>query len=93
VRYQAALKDSASARRLTVAELDERSVKIRTLSGYRAYWVSTGLVYTGLMWASFAANGSLPDLSGDVLWYFLAAGVVIPFGVYITSVMIEQSNT
>lgn len=92
VRYRAALKDEQSARRLTVEERDERTVLIRTRAGNRAYWVSSALIYTGLMWASFAANGSLPDLSGNVLWFFLAAVVLIPFGVYITSILIDQRN-
>jgi hypothetical protein len=92
VRYWAALKDEQSAKRLTVEERDERTVLIRARAGNRAYWVSTVLVYTGLMWASFAANGGLSDLSGDVLWYFLVAAVLIPFGVYIVSILVDQQN-
>jgi hypothetical protein len=92
VRYWAALKDEQSAKRLTVEERDERTVLIRARAGNRAYWVSTVLIYTGLMWASFAANGGLPDLSGDVLWYFLAAGVLVPFGAYIVSILVDQQN-
>ena len=93
VRYRAALKDEQFARRLTVEERDERTVLIRARAGNRAYWVSTALIYIGLMWASFAVNGGLPDLSGDTLWYFLAAGVVIPFGVYIASILVDQRNS
>jgi hypothetical protein len=93
VRYWAALKDEQSAKRLTVEEWDERTVLIRTRAGNRAYWVSIVLIYTGLMWASFAANGGLPELNGDVLWYFLAAGVLVPFGVYIASILIDQQNS
>lgn len=92
VRYGSALKDEKSARRLTVEERDERTVLIRARAGNRAYWVSTALIYIGLMWASFAANGGLPALSGDTLWYFLAAGVLIPFGIYVTSVLLDQRN-
>jgi hypothetical protein len=92
VRYRAALKDEQSARRLTVEERDERTVLIRTRAGNRAYWVSSAFIYIGLMWASFAANGGLPDLSGNVLWFFLAAGVLMPFGVYVTSILIDQRN-
>ena len=92
VRYKAALKDSPSARRLTVEDRDERNVLLRSRAGNRAYWVSTAFIYSGLMWASFAANGDLPDLTGDVLWFFLAAGVLIPFGVYITSILADQRN-
>jgi ABC-type uncharacterized transport system permease subunit len=92
VRYRVALNDEQSARRLTVEELDERNVLIRSRAGNRAYWVSTALIFTGLMWASFAANGSLPALTGDTLWFFLAAGVLIPFGVYIISFLNDQRN-
>jgi hypothetical protein len=92
VRYGAALKDEQSARRLIVEERDERTVLIRARAGNRAFWVSTGLIYTGLMWVSFAANGSLPALAGDTLWSFLAASVLIPFGVYITSILVDQRN-
>lgn len=92
VRYRAALKDEQSARRLTAEERDERTVLIRARAGNKAYWVSSAFIYIGLMWASFAANGSLPDLSGNVLWFFLAAGVLVPFGVYVTSILIDQRN-
>ena len=92
VRYGAALKDEASARRLTVEERDERTVLIRARAGNRAYWISTALIYIGLMWASEAANGGLPALTGNTLWFFLAAGVLIPFGVYIISILIDQQN-
>jgi hypothetical protein len=92
VRYGAAMKDEQSAKRLTVEERDERTVLIRTRAGNRAYWVSTAFIYVGLMWASFAANGSLPALAGDALWFFLAAGALIPFVVYVTSILIDQQN-
>lgn len=92
LRYRAALKDEQSARRLTVEERDERTVLIRARAGNRAYWISTALFYIGLMWASFAANGSLPALTGNALWLYLAAGVLIPFGVYITSILVDQRN-
>jgi len=92
VRNIAALKGDPTARRLSVEERDERTVLIRARAGNKAYWVSAALIYTGLMWESFAANGWLPALSGNVLWFFLAAGVLIPFGVYISSMLIDQRN-
>ncbi len=92
VRYRAALKDSAAARRLVAEERDERSELIRARAGNRAYWVSAGLVYLGLLWASFAANGRLPALDGDVLWAFLAACALLPFGVYLASVLSDERN-
>jgi hypothetical protein len=88
--YRKALKNEQVAMQLSVTERDERTVFIRSRAGNRAYWVSTALVYSGLMWESFAANGNLPALSGDSLWYFLAAAVLIPFGVYIGSLLIDQ---
>ncbi len=93
VRYGAAMKDGQSARRLTIEERDERTVLIRARAGNRAYWVSAAFIYAGLMWASFAANDSLPALTGDALWFFLAASVLIPFVVYITSILMDQRNT
>lgn len=76
-----------------MAELDERTVLIRTRAGNRAYWLSAGLVYIGLMWTSLAAHGHLPDLSGDVLWFYLVFCVIVPFDVYITSILVDQRNS
>ena len=92
IRYQPALKDQKSAHRLNIEERDERTVQIRTRAGNRAYIVSALLVYIGLMWTSFATNGSLPALAGDTLWFFFAACVLIPFGVYIASILIDQRS-
>jgi hypothetical protein len=93
VRYRSALKDKQSAKRLTVEERDERTVMIRDRAGNRGYIVTAALVYLGLMWTSFAANGSLPALAGDALWFFLAACLLIPFGVYVSSILIDQKNS
>lgn len=90
ILYRKALSNQEIARRLTVAERDERTVFIRSRAGNRAYWVSTALVYGGLMWESFAANGNLPAFRGDTLWYFLAAAVLLPFGVYVGSLLLDQ---
>lgn len=92
VRYKSALKDEQSVRRLTVEERDERTVLIRARAGNRAFWISLAMAYSGLMWASFAANGGLPELSGDTLWYFLVACVLIPFGVYAAGILVDQRN-
>lgn len=56
VRYRAALKDEQVARNLTVEERDERTVFLRARAGNRAYWVSTTLVYAGLMWDVFCCQ-------------------------------------
>lgn len=85
VRYNAARKDPKMAGRLMIEEKDERLQMIRARAGNRAYWVSAVMIYIGLMWASFSSNGSLPAISPDPLWYFLAAVVILPFGVYVVS--------
>ena len=45
------------------------------------------------MWVSFAANGSLPELSPDALWFALAAVVILPFGVYAASLAYDQGRS
>ncbi|NTU75561.1 MAG: hypothetical protein HGA86_05515 [Anaerolineaceae bacterium] len=93
VIYRKAIKNEQVALELTMSEQDERTVFIRSRAGNRAYWVSTALVFTGLMWESFAANGDLPALFGTTLWYFLAAAVLVPFGVYAGSMLIDQHRS
>lgn len=77
--------DEVSVARKIAEEKDERLVMIRNRAGNRAFWVSLVLGYAGLLWSSFASNGQLPALEGDVLWFFLAGLVTIPFGVYLIS--------
>lgn len=90
VRYGMALRDEAAAHQVIVEERDERQVLIRQRAASRAYWTSATLVYAGLMWSSFAANGQLPALEGDGLWNFLAAAVLLPFAVYLGSIVVEE---
>ena len=90
IRNRIALKDEQSARRLHVEQHDERTVFIRNRAGNRAFWASTLLIYLCLMWVSLADNGSLPALNNDALWYILAGCVVIPFGVYIISMLVDE---
>lgn len=92
VRYKALAKNDLDARRMRAAALDERVVLIRRQAGNRAFFVSMVMTYAGLMWASFASNGGLPELGGDTLWFFLAACVVIPFMVYLISIVVENQN-
>lgn len=92
VRYSTARHDPQAAGRLASEARDERMQGIRARAGNRAYWVSAAIIYAGLMWVSFSANGSLPALSADGLWYFLAAAVVIPFGVYAASLAYDQNH-
>ncbi len=93
VRYGVALRDEASARRVMVEERDERSVLIRQRAGSRAYWASAVLVFCGLMWSSFAANGQLPQLEGDGLWNYLAVATIVPLAVYLGSVVLDERTS
>ena len=93
VRYRPALRDEAAARQLTMTERDERTNLIRARAGSRAYWASAALVYGGLMWVSFASNGSLPTVDDEALWWFLAAAFLIPFAVYAGSIVIEEQRS
>ena len=92
VKYMAVIKGDQSAKRMMVEEQDERNLFIRYRAGYRAFWVAIILVYVVLMWFSMAANGSLPPIGKDLLWYIQAACVVIPFSVYIFSCLIDQKR-
>ena len=92
VRYGAARRDIQTAKRLVSEERDERMLLHRARAGNRAYWASAALAYTGLMWVSFTENGSLPPLSIDALWYFLAAVVVLPFFIYAGSLMYDEKH-
>jgi hypothetical protein len=92
VAYRVDPKNPILVKRLAAEMQDERTLEIKARAGNRAYWVSTLLVYTLLMWSSFSANGSLPRLSDDILWFVLAGCVLIPFIVYISSIVIEQNR-
>jgi hypothetical protein len=93
LRYRPALSNDEFARRLVVAELDERGVLIRRRAGERAYWASAILVFVGLMWASFASNGDLPALERDGLWNYFTIALIVPFAVYIGSVIVDERRT
>lgn len=93
VRYGGALRDEAAARRVIVEDRDERSVLIRQRAGSRAYLASAVLVFGGLMWSSYAANGQLPQLEGDGLWNYLAAATVVPLAVYLGSVILDERTS
>jgi hypothetical protein len=93
LRYRPALRDEASARRIAVEERDERSVQIRTRAGNRAWIVSTVWVWIALMWVSFASNGDVPALAGDLLWWYLVAAFLVPFAVYGGSIMIDERRS
>jgi hypothetical protein len=93
VRYRPALRDEASARRLAIEERDERTVQIRTRAGNRAWIVSAVFVWIALMWVSSAGNGSVPALAGDLLWWYLAAALVLPVAVYAGSITLDERRS
>ncbi len=93
VKYRGASRDPLAARRITAQERDERMIAIRLRAGNRAFWVSLLMVYAGLMWLSFAGNGSLTAPSLDALWYYLAAATVIPLGVYVASIIRDNAHS
>lgn len=90
LRYLSYRKEPQSAARLINEDLDERSRMIRMKAGNRAFWVSLALTYAALMWLSFAGNGSLPTPDPDTLWFYMAAAVMIPFIIYIVSIVYDR---
>jgi hypothetical protein len=92
VPYAALKNDQPAARRYSAEQRDERSQLLRVQASYRASRVAAILTIGGLMWVSIASFGGLPQLSPDALWYFLAAVVVIPFVVYIGSLIYDEQH-
>ncbi len=92
MRYRAARGDRKAAARIANEERDERMQLIRGRAGNRAFWVSLAMTYIALMWLSFASSGSLPTPTQDGLWYYLAAAVVVPFMVYVASIVYDQNH-
>ena len=92
VPYNLAKKDQQSARRIIAEAQDERTQLLQAKAGNRAYKFSAILGILGLMWVSFVLNGSLPQLSDEMLWYFLAALVILPFSVYIGSMIYDEQH-
>jgi hypothetical protein len=93
LRYRPALRDEAAARRIAAEERDERSVQIRTRAGNRAWIVSAVFVWIALMWVSYASNGNVPALAGDLLWWYLVAAFGVPFAVYAGSIMLDERSS
>ena len=91
IRYRSVQSNPQAVSRLVNEERDERNLQIQTRAGYRAFWVSIIMTYIVLMWLSFAINGSLPIPTLDGLWFYLAAAVVVPFSVYIGSIVYDQN--
>lgn len=93
IRYRIGAGNRQAVDRLVNEERDERNRLIRARAGNRAFWVALVMIYIALMWLSFASNGDLPNATADVMWYYLAAAFVIPFGVYIIDIIVEQRNS
>lgn len=87
LRYFSAAKDPQAAHRTVLAESDERMTAIKNQAGQRGFWSAITITYALLMWESISANGSLPALSPDARWFWLAAAVVLPMIVYIASII------
>lgn len=83
LQYAFVRKHPQSGEQMMIQERDERIHSIRALAGSRAYGVSSSIAVLLLLWASFEGTNRLPDLSGDLLWFSLAALVVLPGVVYI----------
>jgi ABC-type uncharacterized transport system permease subunit len=90
--YLAVRGKTKEAARLLNVELDERLQLVRLHAGSRAFWVSLSMAYLGLLWVSFASNGSLPALNDDAIWWLLTALVVLPFAVYAAGMIIGQNR-
>lgn len=90
LRYRIGEANRQAVDRLVNEERDERNRQIRAQAGNRAFWVALVMIYFALMWLSFASNGDLPSATEDGMWYYMAAAFVIPFGVYIGSILVEQ---
>jgi hypothetical protein len=92
VRYRAVIGNPRTAARLVNEERDERVRMIRARAGNRAFWLSLVMTYALLMWVSMASNGSLPEIGDDALWYYLASTVILPFALYVGSLVYDQRN-
>jgi hypothetical protein len=90
LRYSRASRSESAAARVSAEERDERTVQIKRAAGNRAYLASAALVYAGLMWVSLASNGLVPAMGDEVLWWFLAAAVVVPGAIYVVSMVRDE---
>lgn len=87
LRFYSASKRPEEAQRMVVADSDERMTAIKNKAGNRGFWLSLSITYALLMWESVSSNGSLPVLSADARWFWLAAAVVLPMIVYIVGIV------
>lgn len=92
VQYMTLKSDRESARKFVAEERDERTQMLRARAGSRAYVCSAALTAGGLIWVSLAFNDSLPQVSADALWYYLATLLILPLLVFIVSLAFDQNN-
>ncbi len=45
------------------------------------------------MWAGMAGFGGPPALTGDLLWWFLAGALAVPFLVYAGSMAVDEQRS
>ncbi len=93
LQYAYIRHDPKAGRQMMINEQDERMQLIQARAGQRAYRISSALAFFVLMWASFAGDVGLPTLSGNTLWFSLAAVVIVPSIIYIASIAYEQNHS
>jgi hypothetical protein len=84
-RYGMALRSQQTALRVMAEERDERSINHKQRAGQRAYWTSAGMIWLGLM--------CLPEAQTDGIWNLMVAALVIPFAVYVGSIVIDARKS
>jgi ABC-type uncharacterized transport system permease subunit len=92
LRYRIWGGNSQAVNRLVNEELDERNRLIRAQAGNRAFWVSMVMTYSVLLWISFSTNEKLPVITPDGMWWLMAVAFLVPFGVYIIGIVIDQNR-
>lgn len=91
VQYAYIRRHPQAGWRMMVNERDERLQLIRARAGLWAFVISSAMAITLLIWASFGPELDLPALAGDVLWLSLLVLVVVPWLVYVGSVVCERA--
>lgn len=80
LRYRSVVQNPTAARRVELAEKDERSLMIRNRAGYSAYLLSMLISYGGLL---IYSNLSQSTQGFDFFWYYLAFAALAPSVFYI----------
>lgn len=79
------LRTPQEGQRYLNENMDERATLIRAKAAEKGFWLMTIMVTVLLFWNSFASNGLLPAMSDNGVWYGLAATLIIPFIVFIST--------